>query len=220
MKGRLVVVVLLLLTTAVAQDRDPSSGKGSIYGLAFDHDGRPAKGVGLRPFRWRSLLLTLPSVRTNDKGEFHFENLPWGRYSVHSDDEDAGYADYLIGAPDDRHPSEVEITREHPKAELIVYLPPKAGFAQIHLTNRLTKATISGMHVDVMAVEKPESPLFSTTRKCCSDEIVLVPPDKDLLLHVTANGFHEWNESVGKGKLIRLASGERIKFNAQLDPVP
>ena len=114
-------------------------------------------------------------------------------------------------------PSKVEPTPEHPKAELKVYLPPKAGFVEIHLTNQKTGAPISAMQVALMSTEKPTSPFFSES--CYSNKVILIPPDKSLLLHISSDGFHEWNESVGKGKLIHLASGARLKLDVQLEPL-
>lgn len=96
-----------------------------------------------------------------------------------------------------------------------VHLPPKAGFVQIHLTNRRTIVGISGMRVAVMPMENPDSPLF--TMSCYSNHVILVPPDKNLLLHVTSDGFREWDESVGRGKPIHLPSGTRLTLDVQLD---
>jgi hypothetical protein len=219
MKTNLVFAALFLLATAVAQDRDQPRNKGTIYGIAVDQDGRPAKGVGLTAWPVGVALgARLPSATSNDKGEYRFESLPWwGRYTVRGDDEDAGYSVFSNSPPDNSHPSEVEITREHPEAEFKVYLPPEAGFLQIHLTNRRTSAAISAMQIDVMPIDKPDSPLFSMG--CYSNHIVLVPPDKDLLLHVTSDGFREWNESDGRGKPIHLASGTRLTLDVQLDPL-
>jgi hypothetical protein len=110
----------------------------------------------------------------------------------------------------------VELTPEHPEAELQVLLPSKAGFIQVHLTNRETGAGISAMRVALMLQENPASPVF--TMSCYSNHVILVPPDKNLLLHVTSDGFREWNESTGKGKVVHLASGARLKMDVQLEP--
>src|SRR6185437_10691565 len=58
------------------------------------------------------------------------------------------------------------------------------------------------MKIAVMPMEKPESPLF--TMSCYSDHVILVPPDKNLLLHVDSDGFHEWDQSIGNGKPVNL----------------
>ena len=199
MKTILVFLGFLLLATAVAQQHDEPRPNGVIYGIAIGQDGQPAKGIGLTACPLGVPLGTaLPNTKTNDAGEYRFENLPWwGRYTVYAEDEEAGYSSFSTGPAGDGHPSEVELTPEHREAEFKVYLPPRAGFLQIHLTNRRTGIGISGMSVTVMLMEYPESPLF--TMGCYSNHVVLVPADKNLLLHVTSDGFREWDESVGKG---------------------
>jgi hypothetical protein len=72
------------------------------------------------------------------------------------------------------------------------------------------------MRVALMPTENPVSPLF--TMSCYSNHVILIPPDKSLLLHISSDGFREWNESIGKGKPIHLASGARLKIDVQLEP--
>jgi hypothetical protein len=206
----------LLLLAASAQQNDEPHPKGVIYGIAIGQDGQPAKRIGLTAEPLGVALgARLPHTRTNDAGEYRFENVPWwGRYTVYGDDENEGYSDFSTGPAGS--PPEVEITPEHPEAELKVLLPPKAGFIQIHLTEQKTGAGISGMRVALMPTESPASPLF--TMSCYSNKVILIPPDKSLLLHISSDGFREWNESIGKGKPIHLASGARLKIDVQLEP--
>jgi hypothetical protein len=211
------VFVGFLLAAAVAQQHDEPPPKGVIYGIAIGQDGQPAKGIGLTASPLGVVLAAvLPHTKTNDAGEYRFENVPWwGRYTVYAEDEEAGYSSFSTGPAGDSSP-EVELTPEHPEAEFEVHLPPKAGFLHIHLTNRRTAAGISGMRVAVMPMENPESLLF--TMSCYSNHVVLVPPDKNLLLHVTSDGFREWDESVGRGKPLHLNSGTGLTLAVQLDP--
>ena len=208
----------LLVAFSAAQDHQQRTPKGLIYGIVIGQDGEPAKGLGLRAEPLGVVFdAALPHTKTNDKGEYRFENLPWwGRYTVYANDEEAGYSDISTGPAGNSHPAEVEITPEHPKAEFNVSLPPKAGFIEIHLTNRRNGAVISGMVVAVMPMETPDSPLF--TMSCYSDHVILVPPEKNLLLHVKSNGFREWDESVATGKPLNVPSGGRLTLDVQLDP--
>lgn len=218
MKIALVFVGLLLLAAASTQQNDESHPKGVIHGIAIGQNGQPAKRIGLtaEPLGV-GLGAVLPHTRTNDAGEYRFENVPWwGRYTVYADDEDAGYSSFSTGPAGDSKPPEVEIAPEHPEAEMTVMLPPKAGFIQIHLTNHKTGADISAMRVALMPQESPASPVL--TMSCYSNHVILMPPDKSLLLHITSDGFREWNESIGRGKLIHLASGSHLKLDVQLDP--
>jgi len=217
-KTTLAFVGFLLLATAIAQQHDEPHPKGVIYGIAINQEGQPAKRIGLtaEPLGV-GLAAKLPHTSTNDAGEYRFEDVPWwGRYTVYADDENEGYSSFSTGPAGDSSPPEVELTPEHPEAELKVLLPPRAGFIQIHLTNQRTGAGISGMRVALMPTESPTSPLL--TMSCYSNQVILVPPDKSLLLHVTSDGFHEWHESVGRGKPIRLSSGTRLTLAVQLEP--
>jgi hypothetical protein len=213
-----VFVGFLLLSAVSAQQNDEPHPKGVIYGIAIGQDGQPAKRIGLtaEPLGV-PLSAALPHTRTNDAGEYRFENVPWwGRYTVYADDENEGYSSFSTGPAGDSSPPEVEITPEHPEAELKVLLPPKAGFIQIHLTNQKTGAGISGMRVALMPTESPASPLF--TMSCSSNHVVLIPPERDFLLHLSSEGFREWSESIGKGKPVHLASGDHLKIDVQLEP--
>jgi hypothetical protein len=211
-------VGLLLVVAAAAQQHQQPAPKGEIYGIVIAQDGEPAKGLGLtaEPLGV-GLAAALPHTKTNDAGEYRFESLPWwGRYTVYANDEEAGYSDISNGPAGNSHPAEVEIRPEHPRAEFNVSLPPKAGFIEIHLTNRRNGAAISGMVVAVMPMEKPDSPLF--TMSCYSDHVILVPPEKNLLLHVKSDGFREWDESAATGKPLNVSTGGRLTLDVQLDP--
>lgn len=218
MKILYVFVGFLLLAAAVAQQNDGSRATGQIYGVAIGQDGKPAKGLGrtAEPLGV-PLGAVLPHVKTNDDGEYRFENLPWwGRYTVYAEDEEAGYSSFSTGPSGKSQVSEVELSPEHPQAEFDVHVSPKAGFLRIHLTSRRTNKNIAGMRVAVMAMENPASPLFTTS--CYSNRVVLLPSSKNLLVHVSSDGFREWEESVGRGKPLNLRSGEPLTLDVQLEP--
>lgn len=218
MKTVLVFVGLFLLAPAVAQQQYETQPSGIIYGRVIGRDGKPAKGITLVASPLGVALGTrLPRTRSNDAGEYRFESLPWwGRYGVDAEDDDAGYSVFSSGAGRN-DPPEVKLTPQQREARLNVYLPPKAGFVHIHLTDRRTGNVISGMSISLMSMEEPETLLFEMS--CPSNHVVLVPPDKDIRLHVTSAGFHEWEESVGRGKPLRLTSGTQLTLDVQLDPI-
>jgi len=215
----LIFAAVLLLAVASAQQDDKPQAKGTIYGVATHQSGQPAKRIGLTATPLGVPLgAVLPHTRTNDAGEYRFENVPWwGKYTVYADDEDAGYSSFSTGPSGGVLSPVVELTPEHPEAELQILLPARAGFVQVHLTSQQTDAGISTMRVTLMLPENPDSPVF--TMSSYANHVILIPPDKDLLLHVTSDGFREWNESVGKGKLIHLASGARLKLDVRLQSV-
>ena len=54
---------------------------------------------------------------------------------------------------------------------------------------------------------------------CYSDQMILIPPNKNLLLHVKSDGFRGWDESVEKGRPVNEPSGNVLTLNVPLDPV-
>ena len=117
----------------------------------------------------------------------------------------------------------VEMRVDHPEAELRVDLPPKVGILTIHLTDRTTRAIIPRVLIKMKVLDAPDSQWSevwadSSNRLFFPDCAVPVPPDKPLLVHVSATGFTEWDESMGKGKPLLVHSGARLTWDIQLQP--
>jgi hypothetical protein len=205
------LVLIISCLPLVIGSAEQKKGTGVIYGTVVSQNGQPGKRISLyaEPL---DVGGQFPNTRSNDHGEYRFENLPWGRYTVSADDDSAGYSDDFI---DDGSQPSVEISPEHPKAEFQVALPSKAGLLQIHVTSRRTGADIPWIGVTVAPMEEPRR---SHDHACKSSALILVPPDRNLILHITANGSREWDESAGTGKLIFVPSGTRLTVTVQLDP--
>jgi hypothetical protein len=217
MKTWSVSLSVLLVLSAVAQQQHRPNG--AIYGLVTTSAGEPAKSLRIRarPLGTGGTGGGVLETKTSQAGEYRFQKLPLASYIVYADDEAAGYSPVSTGPTDGNWLPEVEITPEHYEAEFNFSLPRKAGSIQIHLTNRRTGAAISQMTVWVAPLETPDSGLFTLTGR--SDYLILVPPDRNLLLHVPEEGFREWDESVGRGKPINVASESRLTLDVQLDPL-
>jgi hypothetical protein len=212
-----ILACVLSVSPAVAQRQAEFPNRGVIYGTAVAQDGMPAKGLILNAEPLGAVLgMALPRTKTNDTGAFRFENLPLGRYTVFAEDKKQGYSFFSTGPSGPGHLQEVDLTSEHPEAEFNLRLPPKASFLILHLSNQSTDAAISGVEVTVMSAESPSRMIFSGSFS--STEPVLFPSNKNLLLHVTSWGFHEWDQSVGKGKPIRIAPGDRLTLDVRLEP--
>jgi hypothetical protein len=119
----------------------------------------------------------------------------------------------------------VELTVEHPNAELRIDIPPKVGILTVHLTDRTTGAVIPRALVKMMVTDAPDSrwsEVWVDSSNCLffPDCAIPVPPDKRLLMHVSSTGFHEWDEGVGKGKPLLVHSGARLTCDIHLEPLP
>jgi hypothetical protein len=220
MVGLLPIVVgtVTLAQVAAAQQSTEPVANGVIYGTVFDQDGQPAKDLGLTAYPLGvSLGAVLPKTKTDQDGKFRFAGVPWwGRYTVFADDEEAGYSRVSSGPNDPKSTKEVTLSPEQPEAKFDLFLPPKAGFLKIHLTNRKTDEPISVMLVTATLSDDPKGFLFSVS--CFSTRTILIPPDRDVLLHITSWGFREWAKSAGNGMPLHMNSGSSLTLDVVLDP--
>jgi hypothetical protein len=225
MKTAIALAVLWLTSGASGQEpKQPSNGllTGTIYGVVIDPDGHPAKGMRLTAVMqcpgtcsyWTSETVT------SQGGEYHFRPLPLGRkYRVFSRKADMEYPRFSPPPT-----AIVELTVDHPNVELRVDHPPKVGILTIHLTDRTTGTVIPRVLVKVEVPDAPDarwSEVWADSSNCLffPDCAIPVPPDKQLLVHVASTGFREWDESVGKGKLLLVQSGTRLTWDIQLEPL-
>lgn len=195
-----------------------SEAKAVIFGRATDPEGKPAKGIRLVACPLGKVLATaLPWAVTDKSGKFRFERLfGWGKYTVYADDAAAGYSDFSQDPDYRANPLAVTLSAEHPQAEFNFRLPPRAGFLYFHLMNQKTGAAVDGVEVDIFLAGNPRKWIFSNGQG--TDKPVLVPPNRDLLVHVKSRGYKEWYVSPGKGKPIHIAPGERMDLDVALDP--
>lgn len=207
---------ICLSLPAHPQDQRPYTGV--IYGAVVSQAGNPAKGLKVSAMPLGVVLaMPIPWTKTDDAGNFRFEHLELGRYTVFAEDKEAGYSSFTTGMGDlEGHKTEVELTSEHSSAELNLHLPPPAGFLLFHLTNEHTGAPISGIEVTVTSGDATLKMIFSGGFTL--PDPILVPSDRDLLLHVTSWGFHEWEQTVGAGKHIRVAPANKLALDVQLKP--
>jgi hypothetical protein len=156
-------------------------------------------------------------------GEYRFENVCPGRYTVLPADESMGYPDFspnLFEFLYGRRVAEVKLTSKNALARLPIQLPPKPGRMHIHITDATTSAEILEFAIEVKVPGQHLSPeLRIPFHPDIKDREIEVPPNRDFILHVTAGGFREWSESIGGGKVLRVPSGTEVTLNAQLQPL-
>lgn len=167
------------------------------------------------------LSAVLPTAKTDLGGEYRFEKVCPGRYTVLPEDKEAGYPHstpdlfaFLYGRP----VAEVKLTSQNAHAELPIRLPPKPGRMSVHITDRTTKAEILEFTIEMKVPGQRLSPemkyLFHPDIK---NHEIEVPPDKEFTLRVTAQGYREWGGSIGSGKLVHVPSGTEAALEAQLE---
>lgn len=220
----LLVLVFIPIRATAQHSVQPPTCEGVIYGVVSDDRGQPVRGF------WVAAELTIfsgsfvvPRAQTDEAGRYRLERLCPRKYAVYPDDEEKGYPD--IGAATfellyGRHPPEVRLTSKHLSAELALQLPPKPGLIHIRATDQTNHFEIKTFEATVIVPRQRHFPKveFSSSPQAANLDIP-VPPDKDFVLRVNADGFHEWSPGVGGNKLIHVPAGGHISLEAQLQPL-
>jgi hypothetical protein len=195
-----------------------------IQGAVIDMDRQPAKDFTLAV--WPLGLdhgSAIPIVKSNQAGEYRFERLCPGRYTVLPDYEKLGYPvvspnayQFLYGL----RVEEVKLTAENSLAELPVKPPPKPGRMHVHISDRATSAKILRFTIELKVPgRKRMGDILLLFEPTTSDDAIVVPPDTEFTIHVTAKGFHKWSGNGGDRGVFLVASGSWATLNAELDPV-
>jgi hypothetical protein len=168
-----------------------------------------------------NLSALLPTAKTDLSGEYLFEKVCPGRYTVLPEDKEAGYpscSPYLFAFLYGRRAAGVKLNSQNAYAELPILLPPKPGRMSVHIIDRTTKAEILEFTIEMKVPGQHLSPEMKYVfHPDIKNHQVEVPPDKDFIVHVTAEGFREWSESIGGRKVVRVPSGTEAALEAQLE---
>jgi len=225
-----IIVSLLFALPGVSQNytsetaRHAMSCKGVLHGIVLGQDGKPRGGINLLLESVGDYDYMLRHVRADQRGEYRFEEVCDGKWGVFVEDKEAGYPHsgrymnwflYGVWSP------QVEITDKKLEAQLNVNVPPKPGQLRVRPTTNDTKAKIVQVEVQLKAT-RTRWTRFScgdSDSSLCDRDYFLVPSDQNVKLHITSKGFHEWRESAGGGKTIRVPAGDVLAIDAELDPI-
>jgi hypothetical protein len=221
------ILVLLVAVPAFGQtyaSEARTSCKGLVHGTVFGRDGNPWSGVNLILEPVGDYDYVLPRVKTDKQGQYRFKEVCTGKWGVFIEDKEAGYPQsgwlinrFLYGGQG----PQIRITEKHLEAQLDIHAPPQPGILVVHLTNSGTKAKIPAIELELKVNRKRDkrTSCEDSPSSACGNDSFLVPPGQDVKLHVTSKGFHEWKETMGRGKIIRLAAGQVMTIDVELVPL-
>lgn len=227
MKRALIFVALLFVPGSFARGANFTGGacKGVIHGVVLNQQGQPVSGIELTLYPLGiDFDYFLPKTRSDSAGQYKFDTVCHGTFTILPTDEDAGYPDinpyvstHLSG--NNQVPG-VFLMTEHSDAEFEVDLPPKPAFLIVHDTNRDTRADITAESVRLTLPKEPKSQWVGGVGRKEGDAIFIIPipSDKDIFVRVVCDGYHEWQDGRRRGRIIHLTPGSRITLEVQLQP--
>ena len=206
-----IVLALLIATSASAMITDPTCG-GVLHGIATDSANVPVSGIQvvLEPIGV-DLGYVLPRTVTNNFGEYWFDHVCAGRFTVVVDDEAAGYPpsfwSYFLD-----NVQEVQLTAEDLQFELPVIVPEKAASVTIIARDRRTEAAIH-----VFEIRLSTSKASRITVNHDSSEPLLLPANIDIWCRLIAHGYRQWPDKRTM-KHFRLAPSDHTALDVELEP--
>jgi len=230
MNTLLIVLPLIFAMPTFSQNparetqKNQTSCKGVVHGSVLSRDGKPWSGVNLILEPVGDYDYLLPRVRTDKQGQYRFEDVCDGKWSVFVEDKEAGYPHsgrlinyFLYGVLS----PQVEVTDKKLEAQFDLSVPPKPGRLRVRVTANNDGAKATNVEVRLYVSRKRWTQLScgDSESPLCEGDYFLVPPDQEVRLHITSRGFHEWSGTSGRGKTIRVASGEVLTIDAGLDPI-
>ena len=132
-------------------------------------------------------------------------------------DQEKGYPDMstLFYSGDIPGPR-VWITQGGQKARLDWQIPYKAGFLRVNLTDSSNDKLIEAMFTELY-VDSSDSSRYNHGSEG-SDQVLLIPPNENVHLKVTAPGYESWPEGEAQGRVINLLPGQHETLAVSLQP--
>ncbi|MGH9764256.1 MAG: carboxypeptidase-like regulatory domain-containing protein, partial [Blastocatellia bacterium] len=117
------------LTSQPTND-EPDSNPGTISGTVINQDGEPIGGAKVTVLRVNMEKGIVPMNSTNENGEFLFERLASGTYTISACDEEAGYlrTDDTFSAGSQVSYPRVEIVAGQVTANVVLQLGDRGGW--------------------------------------------------------------------------------------------
>ena len=217
-RTRIIVILALAMSTMPSQ----AQPAGVINAKVVDQSGNPVTGavVQMESADGRILAAAIPECLTDETGACSRKDLPFGKYRVTAMKKADGYTDVTFSLyGHNTKPLTAEITPDAPAASLSVKLGPKAASITINVVDDATGARVGNPTVILRLASAPNVFISSGLH---SDSRILIPPDEDILVEVSAEGRQPWRMEMQPGaahpNALHLHSEETREFEVRLPP--
>lgn len=163
----------------------------------------------------------MPTVDSNEAGQFVIEKLEPGIYDIYGENYAAGYPNTALSFYPNENPIKVTLGNAG-TASVVLVLGPRSGALSGTVLDKVTgKAIVSrqALHFVVRKVSSREDSIeFLGPAKFRW----LIPPVTDVTLEVIAEGYKPWlyadPSNLSKPLPFRLESGEEKNLDVELEP--
>lgn len=206
----------LLLGSLHMQEQSAAIDTGSICGTVQDERGAPASFTEVVAIDLGPHTGPYTASETNESGQYCVTGLHLGDYAMSAFDEERGYplmflAFYAQHLPGKRVTLSPAALQEHVNWRI----PFKAGFLRVIVTDARTGQPVEHINTK-LSVRSNESFRYSHGTRPGSP--ILLPPNEDILITVSAPGYESWPGAKGPGRLINIKPGATQTLEVRLKP--
>jgi hypothetical protein len=225
MRPTLLTLLLLASLPTFSQTSDSTRPEGTISGTVLDEHGQPFKGVSVCTY-----MTSAPSgskeargscaVTSDEAGKFHVDHVAMGTFGVEAIKPDDGYIAFAGTSVS----KVVTLTPSQSSATVVLKLGPKPGVLVLTVKDKLTGEPMMSF-LESWAIVDSDSPNTSYSGGQTVEpgtERALVPPEKYLLLTISADGYKKWvyhdPSDPSRPAFLHLRPSEEKKLLVELEP--
>lgn len=191
----------------------PQTHRGVIEGTVLNEKGQPVAQAKAYALTTGFTIGAMRFVETDSNGHFRLDRMDWGSYHVFAKKISAGYPDIAFNFYA-AHAVEATLSPSTPVAEVVVHVGPPCGILKItSVTDAVTAAPISGYGVTLRWASDAHRIIGGSF-----SGPILIPPNVDVLVEVSANGYESWptDEEEKESGRIHLTSGQVLNLRVVL----
>jgi hypothetical protein len=208
--------ILVLSSTFSIHALEPG---GVLNVKVIDKEGNPVQAamVKLDPAH-RGVSYVSPTCKTDATGTCTRYKLPFGSYLVEAMKPSDGYPDLSFEFySHETKRIQVALSRVKPQASVVFRLGAPMAKLKLSIIDDGTGALVDNPTITLRAGNNPHD--WVSIGKT-PDSIVLVPPDKDVKLEITADGYQPWqlkeHPELSPGGVVQLHSQEKQEMTVRL----
>jgi len=201
--------------------------EGTISGTVLDEHGKPFKGVSVCTYMPSAASGSKEArgscaVTTDEAGKFRVDHVAMGTFDVEAIKPEEGYIAFAGTSAKEM----VKLTPTRSGATVVLKLGPKPGVLLLTVKDKLTGKPILKF---LESWEITDSDTRPTTGSSGGQTIqlrterALVPPEKSLLLTISAEGYKKWfyrdPSDPSRPAFLHLQPSEEKKLFVELEPL-
>ncbi len=193
-----------------------SAQGGSICGTVHDEKGGLASHIRVQAFYLGAHSGPEDRTVTNAEGRYCMVGIQPGEYMLTADDAAKGYPDLAATFYwPTTFETTVTISVGSPRAVVNWSIPYKAATLHVVAHDRITGEPVQAIGIELVVGGSEKT---RRNQGSFQNNTVLLPPNEDVLVKVSAGGYRPWPSDQPQGKSVALPPGAERTLDVTLEP--